>query len=41
MKAAAGVREEKQKFSWPVMVAALKEVAGNLTPGPSPAERGA
>ena len=38
---AAGVRQEKQKFSWPVMVAALKEVAGNLTPGSSPQERGA
>ena len=25
---AAGVREEKKQFSWPVMVAALKEVAG-------------
>ena len=38
---AAGVRQEKQKFSWPVMVAALKEVAGNLPPGSSPQERGA
>ncbi|UOQ99441.1 glycosyltransferase [Hymenobacter sp. 5317J-9] len=27
----AGVREQKKQFSWPVMVAALKEVAGKLT----------
>ena len=27
-----GVREEKKQFSWPLMVAALKEVAGNLAP---------
>ena len=38
---AAGVREQKKQFSWPVMVAALKEVGGSPHPlAPSPAERG-
>ena len=28
----AGVREQKKQFSWPIMVAALKDVAGSLPP---------
>ncbi|ALW85645.1 glycosyl transferase family 1 [Hymenobacter sedentarius] len=34
----AGVREQKKQFSWPIMVAALKQVAGAAIEQPKPVE---